>query len=567
MRYLALATDYDGTLASSGRVKPAVIKAIERLKSSGRRGLLVTGRRLDDLMRVFPEMALFDYIIAENGAVIYEPAGRQKEHLGERLPEQFVAELERLGVEPIEQGEVIVATHTSEKEKVLSAIYNLGLEAQIIFNGGSTMILPHGINKATGTERALRKMGLSFHEVVGVGDSENDHSLLKHCECAIAVNNAIDSIKETAAHVTRADAGEGVEEVIESLLENDLSELAPKLRHNHIELGRKLDGEAVFVPAYGQNLLIAGPSGSGKSTFATGFIERILSRQYQICIVDPEGDYGTLQNVVAIGSARRPPSVSEVLGILEDAKISVSVNLLGVPLADRPEYLSHLFPSLQAMRARTGRPQWIVIDEAHHVLPNAWGAAPLTLPQRLGETILLTVHPDQVAPAILQTIDTVVAVGAHPNRTLAQFSEGSGRRYSGPLNLPQRKEEVIAWQIGLGQEPFTMEVIAGRSERLRHLRKYAEGDLGSHSFYFHGPERRLNLKAQNLVIFAQIAEGLDLDTWSYHLRRGDISRWFRQKVKDEHLANETERIKRRKDLQPEDTRRLVCELIRARYTI
>jgi hypothetical protein len=189
------------------------------------------------------------------------------------------------------------------------------------------------------------------------------------------------------------------------------------------------------------------------------------------------------------------------------------------------------------------------------------------LPQRLGETILLTVHPDLLAPAILQTINTVVAVGAHPNRTLAQFSEASGRRYSGPLSLPERKGEVIAWQVSGGQEPLVIEAIKGRSERLRHLRKYAEGDLGSHSFYFQGPDHRLNLKAQNLVIFAQIAEGLDLETWDFHFRQGDISRWFRLKVKDEYLASETERIEKRRDLQPEDARRLVCELIRARYTI
>jgi hypothetical protein len=133
--------------------------------------------------------------------------------------------------------------------------------------------------------------------------------------------------------------------------------------------------------------------------------------------------------------------------------------------------------------------------------------------------------------------------------------------------LPERKEEVIVWQVGLGQGPITMEVIAGRSERLRHLRKYAEGDLGNHSFYFHGPDNRLNLKAQNLVIFVQISEGLDLDTWNFHLRRGDFSSWFREKVKDDHLASETERIERRQDLQAQDARRLVCELIRARYTI
>jgi HAD superfamily hydrolase (TIGR01484 family) len=567
MRYLALATDYDGTLASSGKVMPTTIQAIERLKASGRRALLVSGRSLADLMDVFPEFAVFDYIVAENGAVVYQPSTHWKEFLADRLPDELIEEFNRLAIRPLELGEIIVSTHSSNKELVLNAIYKLGLEAQITFNGDATMVLPLGVNKAIGIKRALTRMGLSFHEVVGVGDSQNDLSLLKNCECPIAVANAVRPIKDIASHVTRSSFGTGVEEIIYELLENDLAHLAPKLTHNHIELGKRLDGSTVWMPAYGQNILIAGPSGSGKSTFATGFIERLLARQYQICIVDPEGDYGTLQDVVPIGSPRRTPSVNEILGILENPKISVSVNLLGIPLADRPEYLSHLLPSLQTLRSRTGRPQWIVIDEAHHVLPKDWGSTAITLPRKLGETILLTVHPGQIAPAILETIDTIVAVGANPNQTLAQFSEGSRRPFAGPLNLPERKEEVITWLMGSGQGPFTMEVIVGHSERLRHLRKYAEGDLGNHSFYFTGPHNKLRLKAQNLILFSQISEGLDEETWTFHFKRGDYSHWFRQRIKDPFLANETHRIEQRQDLKSREARKLVCELIRARYAI
>jgi hydroxymethylpyrimidine pyrophosphatase-like HAD family hydrolase/archaellum biogenesis ATPase FlaH len=567
MRYLALATDYDGTLASSGKVKPSTVEAILKLKASGRRAMLVTGRRLQNLQDVFPEYELFDYIICENGAVVYQPSSQRKEFLADPLPDRFIERLGRIGIQPLEVGEIILSTHSRYKESVLNAIYELGLEAQLTFNGESTMVLPQGISKATGMERALQRMGLSFHEVVGIGDSANDHSLLRNCECPIAVANAVATIKESAVYVTRCQSGDGVEEIISELLQNDLAPLAPSLTHNHIELGKRLDGQVVWMPAFGQNILIAGPSGSGKSTFATGFIERLLMRQYQVCIVDPEGDYGTLQDVVAIGNSRRPPSVNEILGILENPKISVSVNLLGISLADRPQFLSHLLPSLQMMRSRTGRPQWILIDEVHHVFPSSWSTTELTLPKKLGETIFLTVHPDQVARPILKTVDTVVAVGAFPNRTLAQFSEAAGETFAGPLELPEGKNQVIAWMKNSGQGPFIMEAIAGHSERLRHLRKYAEGDLGNHSFYFTGVENRLHLKAQNLMIFSQIAEGLDEETWSYHLSRGDYSRWFKEQVKDLQLYDETRRIEKRKDLKSQDARKLILELIRARYSI
>lgn len=567
MRYFALATDYDGTLAQSGRVEVNTIQAIKRVKSTGRRILLVTGRRLDDLMRAFPEFDLFDYIVAENGAVLYHPASQRTELMAKPIPDNFVQKLKEFAVDPLEVGKAIVATHISEKEKVLNAIQQLGLEVQFVFNGDAVMVLPAGTNKASGTEHALEKMGLSFHEVVAVGDSENDHSLLNHSECPVAVNNAIDSIKGISVHVTRGNFGTGVAELARDLVENDLEYLAPKLTHNHIELGRNLDDTTVWLHAYGRNLLIAGPSGSGKSTFAAGFIERLLSKDYQICIIDPEGDYGTMSGIVAIGSPSRIPSSSEIIGILEDPKVNISVNLLGVPLLDRPEYLSHLLPGLQAMRTRTGRPHWIVIDEAHHLLPTTWGPASLSLPQKLGETILLTVHPDQLAPSILQLVDAVVAVGSNPNETLASFSRASGKSYSAPIPNHAVRDEVTAWLLYSNQEPFTIKGIPGRAERLRHLRKYAEGNLGKHSFYFRGPEKKLNLKAQNLAIFIQISEGLDEMTWGHHLKHGDYSRWFRLQIKDPHLADETERIERRSDLGIGEARRLVCELISARYTM
>ncbi|HEX2227115.1 MAG TPA: DUF87 domain-containing protein [Candidatus Binatia bacterium] len=117
------------------------------------------------------------------------------------------------------------------------------------------------------------------------------------------------------------------------------------------------------VPPYGLNILIAGPSASGKSTLAVGVIERLISGAYQVCVVDPEGDYGTLREVVTLGSQDRAPTVHEVLAVLDDPRMNLNVNLLGIPLLRRPEYFGHLFPSPQAMRTRTARPHWIVLDE------------------------------------------------------------------------------------------------------------------------------------------------------------------------------------------------------------
>ena len=87
------------------------------------------------------------------------------------------------------------------------------------------------------------------------------------------------------------------------------------------------------------------------------------------------------------------------------------------------------------------------------------------------------------------------------------------------------------------------------------------------SFFFRGPDSRHNLRAQNLGVFCQIAEGIDEPTWMFHLRSQDYSRWFRDAIKDDHLADEMERIERRGDLSPEQARHLVRELVAARYTL
>ena len=567
MRYLALVTDYDGTLSSNDRVSEQAVRALERLRVSGRRVILVTGRRLDDLIAVCHCIQLFDLVVVENGAVVYDPASKEKTLLAKPLSELLVQNLQARGVTPLEIGQVLVATHAPHRTVVQDVIWELGLEVQVIGNRDAVMVLPAGVNKATGLEYALRELGLSRHEVVGIGNAENDHSFLENCECAVAVANAAPSIKAIAAFVTAADNGNGVIELIDELIVGDLRRLEGTLSHNLILLGKRADGATVRFPPYGHNMLVAGPSGSGKSTLTTGIIERLIEKNYQVCVIDPEGDYGTLRDVVALGNQWRSPSVNEVLSILEDPKVNLSVNLLGIPLDDRPDFFAQLIPNLQAMRARTGRPHWLVVDEVHHMLPSTWGHAAAVLPQQLHETILVTVHPDHVAPAILAPIDVVVAIGHSPEETLGKFADATDQPLTWPEGLSYQPNNVVVWFLRDGQAPYSMQAQQGRAERIRHLRKYAEGNLRWHSFYFRGPDNRHNLKAQNLMVFCQTAEGIDEATWMYHLRRGDYSRWFRHAIKDDYLADETERVERRTDLESLQTRQMIQELVNARYTL
>lgn len=225
MRYRVLASDYDGTLATDGGVDEKTVAALEHLRDSGRKLVLVTGRHLDDLLNVFPQINLCDWVVAENGALLYQPATREEKPLAEPPPEEFIKALQERGVDPLAIGKVIVATWHPHETTVLEVIRESGLEWQVIFNKGAVMVLPSGINKAFGLSAALDEMGLSPHNTVSVGDAENDHTLLDSCGYGVAVANALPMLKEHADYVTKGERGAGVVELIDRLIASDLAEL------------------------------------------------------------------------------------------------------------------------------------------------------------------------------------------------------------------------------------------------------------------------------------------------------------------------------------------------------
>ena len=222
MRYHVLATDYDGTLARDGNVDTSTLDAMKRLLASGRQLLLVTGRELDELLARFPEVHLFALVVAENGAVLYCPATKEEKVLCKPPPAEFVRTLHSRGVAPLSVGRVIVATWQPHETTVLDTIRDLGLEMQVIFNKDAVMVLPSGVNKATGLSAALTALGYTPQEVAGVGDAENDHAFLGLCGCSAAVANALPAVKAAVDLVLQNDHGAGVAELIDQMVANDL---------------------------------------------------------------------------------------------------------------------------------------------------------------------------------------------------------------------------------------------------------------------------------------------------------------------------------------------------------
>lgn len=235
MLYHALASDYDGTLAHDGHVSEETIAAIRRLKASGRKFILVTGRELPELQTVFPQIELCDCVVVENGALLYWPGEQREEVLGEPPPEAFVHEMVRREVKPFSMGRCIFATWRPFETQVLDTIQQLGIGYQVIFNKRAVMVLPSGINKATGLAEALKRLEIAPCDVVSVGDAENDHAFLDFSGVAAAVENALPALKEKCDIVLSADHGKGVEELIGQIVDNDLKSIGRRSRCGKLE--------------------------------------------------------------------------------------------------------------------------------------------------------------------------------------------------------------------------------------------------------------------------------------------------------------------------------------------
>lgn len=563
MYFVALATDFDGTIARGGAVDAATIDALREVRQSGRKLILVTGRDLPDLRRVFSEFDLFDLVVAENGALLFDPATKEETPLAEPPSQQFVDRLRELNISPLSVGSSIVATWEPNQKTVLEVIHELGLELHIIFNKGAVMVLPGSVNKASGLKRSLKLLGLSPHNVVGIGDAENDQAFLGLCGCSVAVDNALDAVKAKADLVV-AGHGAGAIELARLLVDHDMRSASAHIPKARAVLGTRADSSPVLISPF-ETILITGSSGGGKSTVATALLEQIRSLDFQFCVVDPEGDYAEFTDAVIVGDSKQEPRIAEVMSLLAKPDVCVVVNLLAINPSERPHFLAKFLPEIAKLRSETGRPHWLVLDEVHHCLPAEWEPASTTLPKKLPGTIAITVHPEAVARHFLDFITTVVGVGEGSLSAIEKFCVATGRAL--PDEQPGKLENH---QVHLYTVEHAIEVITPlkpKEKQKRHARKYAEGELGEDkSFYFRGPSSALNLRAQNLSTFVQMADGVDDETWLHHLRLGEYSSWFENAIKDNELAAEAQVIAANGDLSAKESRRQIKEIIERRYT-
>ncbi|WP_433695246.1 HAD hydrolase family protein [Paraburkholderia phenoliruptrix] len=571
MRFFAIATDYDNTLACDGRVADSTWDALERLRASGRQAILVSGREMDDLLAICPRLDLFSRVVAENGGVLYTPSTGTRRLLAPPPPAAFVDELRSRGLRHFSVSETLVAMMKPAEQIALAAIRDLGLGLQIIFNGDAVMIVSPGISKASGLQEALSELALSAFNVAGIGDAENDHALLDACGFGVAVANALPALKAHADMVTSQAAGAGVAELVDALVKNDLRERTSVAQKSRVLIGHARDaGEPadLYCPAHGSVVLLAGESGCGKSTACAGLLERLAGMHQQLCIIDPEGDYQNDEDTIVVGDAHTAPLIEEVVQLLaRPPRSAVAVNLLRVPLPERPAFCASLLLEVQQLRMRTGRPHWLVFDEAHHLFPAGWAGASQTIPAALETALAITVSPQQLDGAFLRQVNLLLAMGPSAGKAVQELAKATGRPVPQLQETALETGQALLWRLDEPAPEGVIRLEPGSKHRLRHRRKYAEGLLiPERSFYFRGPEHALNLRAHNLVLFVEIAEGVDAGTWQYHRERGDYSRWFETEIGDPDLAAQARQIEQDAALDAAASLARIKAAVQERYT-
>lgn len=453
MRYVALAAGFDGTLACDGRCDDRAIEALRALALTGRKLILVTARQLRDLLDVFPEASLFDYLVAENGGVVHRPAARESAILAQAPPEILIHELRRRGVEPLTIGSAVVTTERTHREIVADAIERLRLDLHLLQNDRALSILPSGVNKASGVRAVLEELGLSPHNLVAIGDDESDLDLFALAEHSVAVANASLQLKRVADRVTRAAHSQGFVEFAQELLGSDLAD-APIRRR--IVIGSRPGQPEVTLPPGECSILLSGPRATGKAALSNSLLSQFLGQHYQCCVIGayPARRPQDLSALTMFGDAHDAPRLVEVFDALKDPNKSVLVNVAALSMQGRAAITEGLLGEFALFQEFTGRPHALFFDQAEALVTSAC----VESAQRLkGATrIFLTTEPARLPRELLQTINIVIALGDAIS-TLTCFREND----SAPVPLEHSVLETgqaLVWWRGSGSSPARMQL-------------------------------------------------------------------------------------------------------------
>ena len=536
--FLVVAVDYDGTIAEHDRTDADALDAIDELRANGRRVLLCTGRRLENLQTVFPEVDRhFDAVVAENGGVL--AIDSVIVHVAEGLPPELGAALARAGI-PYRAGHVLLATEAVHDEVVLREIERLGLEAQLVYNRGALMILPAGVSKGAGLLNALALLELSRHSAIGIGDAENDHSLLHACEIGVAVGNAVPGLRTHADLCLTEPDGAGVAAFLRGPVLH--GEVVVHPDRWHIELGRTTDGEPARLPGSRINVLIAGASCSGKSHLAGLLIERLVALEYSVCVLDAEGDHvalDSLPGVIRVGGIEPLPSPARLAALLQNRLSSVVADLSLLGVAEKRDYCREALAALCDLRQDRGLPHWVVIEEADQLLGDDMLPGAADDIRHVG-CCLITHRPALLHEHTLSNLHAIIALPGAERYAHIPFSD-SGSHVPGAQPFVLKPGEAL---LAMDDAVVTFQASARALPHVRHHHKYMYAQVPPERRFFFGPHDSRGRAAGNMAEFRAGIADIHSDVLRAHLAAGDLSRWTRDVVADDELGGRLRGIER-----------------------
>lgn len=554
MLITALACDYDGTLASEDRIGPAALGALERAREAGLRLILVTGRTFFELIRVCERLDLFDVVIAENGGVFYTPGDGTIRDQGPPPPRRVLAELDRRGIS-FHVGHVIVGTARAEEEGVREALAAVGARLAFSYNRDALMLLPAGISKGPAVRQAIRDLALSFHDVLALGDAENDVELFEACGWAACPGNAVPVLRDRADWIFEGQDGAAVAQaILGPILGGSLP--SSRSRRQEIPLGWAVkSSEPVDLPARGVNVLIHGDPHSGKSWLAGGLVERLLGRHYAVCVLDPEGDFHVLERLSGITwrPVRDEASLGEALGLFaSDPAACVVADLSTISHAAKVRLLEAALGAIRELRRRLGRPHWVFLDEAHYSLHREGIRVEASGIEGRG-FCLITYKPSWIRESVLRAVD-VLALGRTtvPEelvflRSFLLAGAGGDAAVTTVLpGLPRGEFLLVRAEPGGDRRALTFLPLPRETPHVRHRKKYADTLLPpERHFCFRGPAGDLVGTVGNLAEFQQALARVEDHVLVHHAQRRDFSRWVLGVFSDQELGRGLRRIEGR----------------------
>lgn len=577
-----VACDLDGTLGERGNVGDSTWTALRAARSNGLVLVLVTGRTLDSFLLTGPYEELFEAIVAENGAVVYFPRRDVVMLPFGRLPDAVLHRLHLLHI-PVEWGIAIAATVVPYDETALWVLREARASVTVEYNRNAIMLLPTGASKGNGLAYALDELGYSPHNTVACGDAENDRSMFEMAELAVVVGRPEPSLRHLADVALELPAGEAVEVLLRDLAGAAVAGRQPRPERSLL-LGHRPSGSPVRIDSFAlveANIGILGSSGSGKSWLAGLVAEELLKQRYQVCIIDPEGDYRTLgasPRTLLLGGPSNPlPPVADVLNVVEWNDVSLVLDLSTYTIDQRLEYLDDFLRALRGLRARRGRPHYFFLDEVQSFCP--WDNSGLTDhvldAMQWGGFSLISFRPSQVSMKLLDQLNHLLLTRMGWQEEIETLRPWLGRYEMGQKvldqlpTLPVGQAFLCTGSAPLelaGMAPVIRFRVSGRATpHVRHLHKYLRAPLpAQRRFYFTGPQGGTVASAANLLEFREQISRVPVTSLRLHLERGDFARWLEDVLHDQELARRVRGVGAHQ-LEGEALRQALAETVGERY--